>query len=147
MRPDLFKAAVAGVPFVDVVTTMLDPTIPLTTSDWEEWGDPRKEEFYFYMKSYSLVDNVKAQNYPHILVTAGLNDPRVLYSEPAKFVAKLRDMKTDDNILLFKCELGAGLFSKSGRSKGGFGGGGWGCLGGGCELEFCLEKKTFCVGG
>ncbi|XP_019452573.1 PREDICTED: uncharacterized protein LOC109354489 [Lupinus angustifolius] len=114
-RPDLFKAAVAGVPFVDVVTTMLDPTIPLTTSEWEEWGDPRKEEFYFYMKSYSPVDNVKAQSYPHILVTAGLNDPRVLYSEPAKFVAKLRDMKTDDNILLFKCELGAGHFSKSGR--------------------------------
>ncbi|XP_004497260.1 uncharacterized protein [Cicer arietinum] len=115
MRPDLFKTAVAGVPFVDVVTTMLDPTIPLTTSEWEEWGDPRKEEFYFYMKSYSPVDNVKAQDYPHILVTAGLNDPRVLYSEPAKFVAKLRDMKTDDNLLLFKCELGAGHFSKSGR--------------------------------
>ncbi|PON87747.1 Peptidase S9A, prolyl oligopeptidase [Trema orientale] len=115
MRPDLFKAVVAGVPFVDVVTTMLDPTIPLTTAEWEEWGDPRKEEFYFYMKSYSPVDNVKAQNYPHILVTAGLNDPRVMYSEPAKFVAKLREMKTDDNILLFKCELGAGHFSKSGR--------------------------------
>ncbi|XP_072966850.1 uncharacterized protein [Typha angustifolia] len=115
MRPDLFKAAVAGVPFVDVVTTMLDPTIPLTTAEWEEWGDPRKEEFYFYMKSYSPVDNVKAQNYPNILVTAGLNDPRVMYSEPAKFVAKLREMKTDDNILLFKCELGAGHFSKSGR--------------------------------
>ncbi|KAJ4709953.1 Prolyl oligopeptidase family protein [Melia azedarach] len=115
MRPDLFKAAVAGVPFVDIVTTMLDPTIPLTTSEWEEWGDPRKEEFYFYMKSYSPVDNVKPQNYPHILVTTGLNDPRVMYSEPAKFVAKLRDMKTDNNILLFKCELGAGHFSKSGR--------------------------------
>ncbi|KAI9169756.1 hypothetical protein LWI28_017245 [Acer negundo] len=115
MRPDLFKAAIAGVPFVDVVTTMLDPTIPLTTSEWEEWGDPRKEEFYFYMKSYSPVDNVKAQNYPNILVTAGLNDPRVMYSEPAKFVAKLRELKTDDNILLFKCELGAGHFSKSGR--------------------------------
>nr|POE78721.1 protease 2 [Quercus suber] len=115
MRPDLFKAAVAGVPFVDVLTTMLDPTIPLTTSEWEEWGDPRKEEFYFYMKSYSPVDNVKAQNYPDILVTAGLNDPRVLYSEPAKFVAKLRDLKTDNNLLLFKCELGAGHFSKSGR--------------------------------
>ncbi|KAK4263440.1 hypothetical protein QN277_028843 [Acacia crassicarpa] len=115
MRPDLFKAAVAGVPFVDVVTTMLDPSIPLTTSEWEEWGDPRKEEFYFYMKSYSPVDNVKAQDYPHILVTAGLNDPRVLYSEPAKFVAKLRDLKTGDKILLFKCELGAGHFSKSGR--------------------------------
>ncbi|XP_024025988.1 uncharacterized protein LOC21405850 [Morus notabilis] len=115
MRPYLFKAAVAGVPFVDVVTTMLDPTIPLTTSEWEEWGDPRKEEFYFYMKSYSPVDNVNAQNYPNILVTAGLNDPRVMYSEPAKFVAKLREMKTDENILLFKCELGAGHFSKSGR--------------------------------
>nr|XP_043610066.1 protease 2-like [Erigeron canadensis] len=115
MRPDLFKAAVAGVPFVDVVTTMLDPTIPLTTAEWEEWGDPRKEEFYFYMKSYSPVDNVKAQNYPAILVTAGLNDPRVLYSEPAKFVAKLREMKTDKNVLLFKCEMGAGHFSKSGR--------------------------------
>ncbi|XP_062159653.1 uncharacterized protein LOC133866997 [Alnus glutinosa] len=115
MRPDLFKAAVAGVPFVDVLTTMLDPTIPLTTSEWEEWGDPRKEEFYFYMKSYSPVDNVKAQNYPDILVTAGLNDPRVMYSEPAKFVAKLRELKTDDNLLLFKCEFGAGHSSKSGR--------------------------------
>ncbi|OMO62317.1 hypothetical protein COLO4_33142 [Corchorus olitorius] len=115
MRPDLFKAAVAGVPFVDVLTTMLDPTIPLTTSEWEEWGDPRKEEFYFYMKSYSPFDNVKAQNYPNILVTAGLHDPRVMYSEPAKFVSKLRDMKTDDNLLLFKCDLGAGHFSKSGR--------------------------------
>ncbi|KAH0719572.1 hypothetical protein KY290_015758 [Solanum tuberosum] len=116
MRPNLFKAAVAGVPFVDVVTTMLDPTIPLTTSEWEEWGDPRQEEFYSYMKSYSPVDNVKAQNYPDILVTAGLNDPRVMYSEPAKFVAKLRDMKTNDNLLLFKCEMGAGHFSKSGST-------------------------------
>ncbi|WCJ38967.1 Prolyl oligopeptidase family protein [Euphorbia peplus] len=115
MRPDLFKAAVAGVPFVDVLTTMLDPTIPLTTEEWEEWGDPREEKFYFYMKSYSPVDNVKPQNYPNILVTAGLHDPRVMYSEPAKFVAKLRDVKTDENVLLFKCELGAGHFSKSGR--------------------------------
>ncbi|KAJ0770425.1 putative oligopeptidase B [Helianthus annuus] len=115
MRPDLFKAAIAGVPFVDVLTTMLDPTIPLTTAEWEEWGDPRKEEFYHYMKSYSPVDNVKAQNYPAILVTAGLNDPRVQYFEPAKFVAKLREMKTDKNLLLFKCEMGAGHFSKSGR--------------------------------
>ncbi|KAL6873522.1 hypothetical protein ACP4OV_013604 [Aristida adscensionis] len=115
MRPDLFKAAVAGVPFVDVLTTMLDPTIPLTTAEWEEWGDPRKEEYYYYMKSYSPVDNVAAQEYPNILVTAGLNDPRVMYSEPAKYVAKLRELKTDDNLLLFKCELGAGHFSKSGR--------------------------------
>ncbi|XP_047330026.1 protease 2 [Impatiens glandulifera] len=115
MRPDLFTAAVAGVPFVDVLTTMLDPSIPLTTSEWEEWGDPRKEEFYHYMKSYSPVDNVAARSYPAILVTAGLHDPRVMYSEPAKFVAKLREMKTDDNMLLFKCETGAGHFSKSGR--------------------------------
>ncbi|ESQ30443.1 hypothetical protein EUTSA_v10011253mg [Eutrema salsugineum] len=115
MRPDLFKVVIAGVPFVDVLTTMLDPTIPLTTSEWEEWGDPRKEEFYFYMKSYSPVDNVTAQSYPNVLVTAGLNDPRVMYSEPAKLVAKLREMKTDNNLLLFKCELGAGHFSKSGR--------------------------------
>ncbi|XP_039123711.1 protease 2 [Dioscorea cayenensis subsp. rotundata] len=115
MRPDLFKAAVAGVPFVDVVTTMLDPTIPLTTSEWEEWGDPRQEEFYYYMKSYSPVDNIKPQNYPDILVTAGLHDTRVMYSEPAKFVAKLRDLKTDNNLLLFKCELAAGHSSKSGR--------------------------------
>ncbi|XP_015900670.3 uncharacterized protein LOC107433824 [Ziziphus jujuba] len=115
MRPDLFKAAVAGVPFVDVLTTMLDPTIPLTTSEWEEWGDPRKEEFYFYMKSYSPVDNVKSQHYPHILITTGLHDTRVMYSEPAKYVAKLRDLKTDDNMLLFKCEFGAGHSSKSGR--------------------------------
>ncbi|KAL2938988.1 Protease 2 [Bienertia sinuspersici] len=115
MRPDLFKAAVLGVPFVDVVTTMLDPSIPLTTAEWEEWGDPREKEFYYYMKSYSPVDNVKAQNYPHILVTAGLHDPRVMYSEPAKFVAKLRELKTDDNMLLFKCEFGAGHFAQSGR--------------------------------
>jgi oligopeptidase B len=81
----------------------------------QEWGDPRKEEFYFYMKSYSPVDNVTAQNYPNMLVTAGLNDPRVMYSEPGKWVAKLREMKTDNNVLLFKCELGAGHFSKSGR--------------------------------
>ncbi|KAL9265758.1 Protease 2-like protein [Drosera capensis] len=115
MRPELFKAAVAGVPFVDVLTTMLDPTIPLTTSEWEEWGDPREEKYYHYMKSYSPVDNVKAQDYPHLLVQGGLNDPRVGYFEPAKFVAKLRQLKTDDNLLLFKCDIGAGHFSKSGR--------------------------------
>ncbi|KAH7293575.1 hypothetical protein KP509_28G031500 [Ceratopteris richardii] len=115
MRPDLFKVVVAGVPFVDVLTTMLDSSIPLTTAEWEEWGDPRKEDFYFYMKSYSPMDNVKSQHYPNILITAGLNDPRVAYWEPAKFVAKLREHKTDDNVLLLKCEMGAGHFSKSGR--------------------------------
>ncbi|CAN4123754.1 unnamed protein product [Withania somnifera] len=135
MRPDLFKVAVAGVPFVDVVTTMLDPTIPLTTSEWEEWGDPRKEEFYFYIKSYSPVDNVKAQNYPNMLVTAGLNDPRVMYSEPAKFVAKLRDMKTNDNLLVFKCEMGAGHFSKSGRYSFSF------------DFKRLNENRAFCYLG
>ncbi|CAA6655717.1 unnamed protein product [Spirodela intermedia] len=113
MRPDLFKAAVAGVPFVDVLTTMLDPTIPLTTSEWEEWGDPRKEDFYFYMKSYSPVDNIRPQKYPDILVTAGLNG--TLFGSSFATPLMLRTTKTDDNLLLFKCELGAGHFSKSGR--------------------------------
>ncbi|KAL6603402.1 hypothetical protein ACP70R_043763 [Stipagrostis hirtigluma subsp. patula] len=110
MRPELFKAAVVGVPFVDVLTTMLDPTIPLTTLEWEEWGDPREKEYYDYMKSYSPVDNVKAQEYPNILVTAGLLDPCVMYFEPAKFVAKLRELKTDNNLLLFLCDFNAGHF-------------------------------------
>ncbi|XP_030951878.1 uncharacterized protein LOC115975293 isoform X1 [Quercus lobata] len=117
MRPDLFKVAVAEVPFVDVLTTMLDPTIPMTTLEWEEWGDPREEGFYKYMKSYSPVDNVKATNYPNILVTTGFNDTRVLCSEPTKFVAKLRDRKTDDNLLLFKCDFHAGHLPKSRDAK------------------------------
>ncbi|KAF6263009.1 prolyl oligopeptidase [Scenedesmus sp. NREL 46B-D3] len=115
MRPDLFNAVIMGVPFVDVLTTMLDASIPLTTNEWEEWGDPRQPEYYNYMKSYSPVDNVAAQKYPAILVTAGLNDPRVGYWEPAKLVAKLRDMKTDANLLLLKCGMGAGHFSVTGR--------------------------------
>ncbi len=115
MRPDLFAGVVAGVPFVDVVNTMLDPTIPLTVIEWEEWGNPADAEFYQYMKSYSPYDNVEAKDYPAILATAGLNDPRVQYWEPAKWVAKLRVSKTDDNPLLLKTEMGAGHFSKSGR--------------------------------
>ncbi|WIA19863.1 hypothetical protein OEZ85_005766 [Tetradesmus obliquus] len=115
MRPDLFNSVLMGVPFVDVLTTMLDETIPLTTIEWEEWGNPQQPDFYEYMKSYSPVDNVKAQDYPHILVTAGLHDPRVGYWEPAKLVAKLRQLKTDKNLLLLKCELGAGHFSVTGR--------------------------------
>ena len=116
LRPSLFCAAIAGVPFVDVVTTMMDETIPLTVIEWEEWGNPVKSpEFYHYMKSYSPYDNVERKGYPHLLVTAGLHDPRVGYWEPAKWVAKLRAEKTDDNLLLFKCDLGAGHFSKSGR--------------------------------
>ncbi|KAG6556548.1 hypothetical protein Mapa_001487 [Marchantia paleacea] len=115
MRPELFTVAVAEVPFVDVVTTMLDESIPLTTSEWEEWGNPKKEEYYRYMVSYSPVDNVTARNYPHTLITGGLHDSRVAYWEPAKFTAELREKKTDNNVLLFKCDMGAGHFSKSGR--------------------------------
>ena len=115
MRPDLFAAVVAGVPFVDVVNTMLDASIPLTVIEWEEWGNPADPEYYRYMKSYSPYDNVEAKDYPAILATAGLNDPRVQYWEPAKWVAKLRACKTDNNPLLLKTEMGAGHFSKSGR--------------------------------
>ncbi|KAL4597783.1 hypothetical protein ACB092_11G013900 [Castanea dentata] len=110
MRPDLFKAAVAQVPFVDVLTTMLDPTIPITTLELEEWGDPREEVSYYNMKSYSPVDNVKAQNYPNTLVTTAYHDARVMCSEPAKFVAKLRDQKTDENLQLLICSFNGGHF-------------------------------------
>jgi oligopeptidase B len=115
LRPDLYRAVVAEVPFVDVVTTMLDPSIPLTVTEWEEWGNPEEAEFYEYMKSYSPYDNVVAVDYPAIFVTAGLNDPRVAYWEPAKWVAKLRATKTDDRLLLLKTEMGAGHGGPSGR--------------------------------
>jgi oligopeptidase B len=114
-RPDLFRAAVANVPFVDVINTMFDPTIPLTVIEWEEWGDPRDRAFYEYMRSYSPYDNVRAQDYPALLVTAGLMDPRVGYWEPAKWVARLRAMKTDERPLLLKTHLGAGHSGPSGR--------------------------------
>jgi oligopeptidase B len=114
-RPDLFRAVVAEVPFVDVVTTMLDPSIPLTVTEWEEWGNPNEPDFYRYMKSYSPYDNVTATEYPALFVTAGLNDPRVAYWEPAKFVAKLRATKTDDRLLVLKTEMGAGHGGPSGR--------------------------------
>ncbi|MHC4108270.1 MAG: prolyl oligopeptidase family serine peptidase [Planctomycetota bacterium] len=115
MRPDLFEAAHAAVPFVDVVNTMLDASIPLTTSEYEEWGNPAEDEYYFYIKSYSPYDNVTAQDYPHILITAGLNDPRVHYWEPAKWAARLRATKADDNLLLLKTNMGAGHGGASGR--------------------------------
>ncbi|KAL4433270.1 hypothetical protein ABPG77_003318 [Micractinium sp. CCAP 211/92] len=115
LRPDLFKGAILGVPFVDCLTTMLDETIPLTVIEWEEWGNPADKEYYEYMKSYSPVDNIRPAAYPNILVTAGLHDPRVGYWEPAKWVAKLRRAKTDNNLLLLKCDMGAGHFSQSGR--------------------------------
>ena len=115
MRPDLFGAVVAKVPFVDVMNTMLDPTIPLTVIEWEEWGDPRQKEYYDYMRSYSPYDNVEAKAYPDMLVTSGLNDPRVAYWEPAKWTAKLRATKTGDGVLLLKTNLGAGHGGASGR--------------------------------
>lgn len=115
LRPDLFKAVVAQVPFVDVVTTILDSSLPLSVMEREEWGDPNDKPYYDYMKSYSPYDNVETKNYPALLITAGLNDPRVSYWEPAKWTAKLRDMKTDNNLLLLKTNLGAGHGGASGR--------------------------------
>ncbi len=115
MAPELFSVALAGVPFVDVVNTMLDESIPLTIGEFEEWGNPKDEEYYHYMLSYSPYDNVVEQDYPAILVTAGLNDPRVQYWEPAKWVAKLRDKKTNDNTLLLHMHMGAGHFASTGR--------------------------------
>ena len=115
MAPELFEVIVPEVPFVDVMTTMLDTSIPLTTLEWDEWGDPREEEAYFYMKSYSPYDNVEAKRYPHMYVTTGLNDPRVGYFDPAKWVARMRAMKTDNNVLVLKTNMGAGHFGESGR--------------------------------
>lgn len=114
-RPDLFKAAIADVPFVDVVNTMLDESIPLTVIEYDEWGNPNKKDDYKHMIAYSPYDNVKPQDYPSTLVIAGLNDPRVGYWEPAKWVAKLRELKSDQNTLLLKTHMGAGHFSSSGR--------------------------------
>ena len=115
MRPELFEIVVAKVPFVDVVNTMLDASIPLTVVEYDEWGNPNEKMFYDYIKSYSPYDNIEAKAYPHILVTAGLNDPRVHYWEPAKWTAKLRTLKTGDNRLLLKTEMGAGHGGPSGR--------------------------------
>ncbi len=115
MRPDLFQAVDASVPFVDLMNTMLDASIPLTVIEYDEWGNPNEEEFFKYMLSYSPYDNVKAQDYPAMLITAGLNDPRVHYWEPAKWCAKLRDIKTDSNTILLKTNMGAGHQGASGR--------------------------------
>ena len=115
MAPDLFKGIIAAVPFVDVVTTMLDETIPLTTSEYDEWGNPNDKQYYEYMLSYSPYDNIDKRDYPALLVTTGLHDSQVQYWEPAKWVAKLRDMKTDDNLLLLKTSFESGHGGKSGR--------------------------------
>ncbi|MBW4611286.1 MAG: S9 family peptidase [Hassallia sp. WJT32-NPBG1] len=115
MRPELFKVVVADVPFVDVVTTILDTSLPLSAMEWEEWGNPNDKVYYDYMKSYSPYDNVEAKDYPDMLITAGLNDSRVKYWEPAKWTAKLRELKTDNNILLLKTNMSAGHGGASGR--------------------------------
>lgn len=115
MAPDLFHGVVAAVPFVDIVTTMLDESIPLTTGEFDEWGNPAEAEYYHYMKSYSPYDQVQAQPYPHLLVTTGLHDSQVQYWEPAKWVAKLRELKTDHNHLLLYCDMDTGHGGKSGR--------------------------------
>ncbi|MFD1008603.1 S9 family peptidase [Oceanisphaera ostreae] len=115
MAPGLFKGAVADVPFVDVVTTMLDESIPLTTGEFDEWGNPAEPEYYHYIKSYSPYDQVQPQSYPNLLVTTGLHDSQVQYWEPAKWVAKLREMKTCRNLLLLCCDMETGHGGKSGR--------------------------------
>ena len=115
MRPDLYRGVVAQVPFVDVVTTMLDEGIPLTTNEFDEWGNPKQKTYYHYMLSYSPVDNVKKQDYPAMFISTGLFDSQVQYYEPAKWVAKLREYKTDDHPLVFKINMEAGHGGKSGR--------------------------------
>ncbi len=117
MRPELFRGVIANVPFVDVVTTMLDESIPLTTFEFDEWGDPTDLESYQYMLSYSPYDQVGAQDYPNMLVTTGLHDSQVQYWEPAKWVAKLRTLKTDDHRLLLKTHMDAGHGGGSGRDR------------------------------
>ncbi|MHA1123260.1 MAG: prolyl oligopeptidase family serine peptidase, partial [Candidatus Heimdallarchaeota archaeon] len=115
MRPDLFHLIIARVPFIDVINTMLDESIPLTALEWDEWGNPKIKEQFEYMLNYSPYENIEAKDYPHILVTTGLNDPRVAYWEPAKMVAKLRALKTDKNTLILKTNMGAGHGGASGR--------------------------------
>lgn len=115
MNPELYHGILAAVPFVDVVTTMLDDTIPLTTGEYDEWGNPNELEYYNYMKSYSPYDNVEVKNYPNMLVTTGLHDSQVQYWEPAKWVAKLRDLKTDSNKLLLHTDMDSGHGGASGR--------------------------------
>jgi len=114
-RPELWNGVIAQVPFVDVVTTMLDETIPLTTGEYDEWGNPNEEEYYHYIKSYSPYDNIEAKEYPNMFITTGLHDSQVQYWEPAKWIAKLRDMKTDTNMLIMDCNMETGHGGASGR--------------------------------
>ncbi len=117
MVPELFNGVIAAVPFVDVISTMLDETIPLTTFEFDEWGNPKNKEYYDYIKSYSPYDNVEEKDYPHLLITTGYWDSQVQYWEPAKWIAKLRDKKTDDNLLLMNCNMEVGHGGASGRFK------------------------------
>ena len=117
MRPDLWNGVIAGVPFVDVVSTMLDETIPLTTGEFDEWGNPKNQEYYEYIKSYSPYDNIEEKQYPNLLITTGYWDSQVQYWEPAKWIAKLREMKTDQNLLLMECNMDVGHGGSSGRFK------------------------------
>jgi len=115
MSPETFKAAITQVPFVDVMNTMLDASLPLTTEEWIEWGNPNEKEAWDYMVQYSPYDNVRKQNYPNMLVETSLYDSQVMYWEAAKYAAKLRAVKTDDNIILLKTNMGAGHGGSSGR--------------------------------
>jgi oligopeptidase B len=115
MRPHLFKAVVSKVPFVDVINTMLDESVPLTVAEFEEWGNPKKKDEYDYMKSYCPYSNLERKAYPAMLVKTSLNDSQVMYWEPAKYVAKLRTFKTDSNVLLLKTNMAAGHGGASGR--------------------------------
>ena len=115
MKPEIYNGIIAAVPFVDVVSTMLDDTIPLTTGEYDEWGNPNNKEFYDYIKSYSPYDNVEAKEYPHMLVTTGFHDSQVQYWEPAKWVAKLRELKTDSNLLFLDTNMETGHGGASGR--------------------------------
>ena len=116
MRPDLYAGLIAGMPFVDVLNTMLDETLPLTPPEWPEWGDPNRDAAAFRaILAYSPYENVRAQSYPAILALAGLTDPRVLYWEPAKWIARLRRLRTDDNLIAFRTNLDAGHAGAAGR--------------------------------
>ena len=117
MNPELFNGVVAAVPFVDVISTMMDESIPLTTGEFDEWGNPKNFESYEYMLSYSPYDNIEEQEYPNMLVTTGLFDSQVQYWEPAKWVAKLRDKKTGENVLLLDTDMESGHGGASGRFK------------------------------
>jgi oligopeptidase B len=115
MAPDLWNGIIAEVPFVDVINTMWDESIPLTTGEFDEWGNPKDKEYYDYIKSYSPYENVQAVDYPNMLITTGYWDSQVQYWEPAKWMAKLRDYKTDDNLMIMHCNMDVGHGGASGR--------------------------------